>query len=102
MVEQLDLKAEQCPHVMSIVRTALLRAVEAGFTGQVQIRTIEVSVPEKLQAFVASMDNKVSVQVVTSCKLDETRRAQLLATEDISESQLSRVQSEQFINVEIH
>jgi len=101
MAELLDLQAEQCPHVMSLVRTALLRAVEAGFVGQVQIRTIESSVPDKLKVFIRAMDSKISLANSTSSKIDSQRRAELLATEDISEHQLAHIDSEQLITLEI-
>lgn len=97
----LDLQAEQCPHVMSLVRTALLRATADGFIGEVQIRTIEQSVPEKLKIFLASLEANVSIKSSTTCSLDKARRNMLLATEDISEQMLLKIEVEQFITLEL-
>lgn len=100
MAQLLDLQAEQCPHVMSIVRTAFLRAVDGGFEGEVEIRTIEQSVPDKLKVFLAQLDT-VTIESTTSRPIDDTRRAELLATEDITEEQLSVIDSEQWIKVKV-
>lgn len=97
----LDLKSERCPHVMSVVRTALLRAIDGGFNGQVQIRTLEHSVPNKLRIFIASMGFNVKIEDVVENVIDDHRKKQLLECGDISECQLDSILHEQIITLRV-
>ncbi|MGR5287064.1 hypothetical protein ACP3V5_17240 [Vibrio maritimus] len=102
MMTILDLQAERCPNAMSLVRLSLTRAVQSGFEGTLQIRTLEPSLESKIEIFAELSSLPCTLVNSQSVSLSQERRAELLETEDIDNKELAYFSSEQFITVTIN
>jgi hypothetical protein len=79
--EIFDLGAARCPDAMIYVRSALEDAVNNGFTGNVDITTIEPSMVRDLPFFINNhLDNKISITQVSKKVIAEATKLAWLDT----------------------
>ncbi|RYU64287.1 hypothetical protein [Aliivibrio finisterrensis] len=87
MTQTLSLKEHRCPYAMSITRRAIELAMSSGFTGLIEIETIEHAMENHIQQFINSYELPIKINEcynvpLTKDKIDQWCEEDDAITED--------------------
>jgi len=95
-----DLKASRCPDAMLFVRRAINSAIENGYQGNVELRTIEPSMIRDLPYYCSQLD-QVEILNVYHTKLSELTKQQWLDNDDAIEDELMSMKDQIIFHIKI-